>query len=130
MPGINVTMGATLVCPFGIAPSNLTPLPTPRVFIEGKPAATITDQIPMANIPPFGMCNSLGNPTVAAATAAALGVLTPMPCVPTPAGPWVGGANTTIVGGKPALTTGATCQCAFGGTIQIVNPGAVRTQSK
>ncbi|GAA2241606.1 DUF4280 domain-containing protein [Rarobacter faecitabidus] len=125
----NATMSAMLVCPFGLAPSNLVPLPTPRVMVEGKPAATISDSLPGANIPPFGMCNSLANPAVAAATAAALGVLTPMPCVPTPVGTWVGGAATTMVGGKPALTLGATCQCAFGGTIQITNPGATRTMS-
>lgn len=96
-------------------------------MIEGKPAATITDMVPFMNIPPFGMCTSLTNPTVAAATAAALGVLTPMPCLPATVAPWVPPAAQTMIGGVPALTAGATCQCAWGGVITIMFPGSVRT---
>ena len=118
---------ANLQCSFGLAPSTLNVIPISRVLIEGKPAATITDILPGANIPPFGMCTSLANPTVAAATAAALGVLTPMPCVPTVVAPWAPPAAQTMIGGKPALTMGAMCTCAFGGVIQILNPGAVKT---
>ena len=125
---VNVTQTAMLMCSFGMAPSTLSPLPTSRVLIEGKPAATITDSAPMVNIPPFGMCTSLANPTVAAATSAALGVLTPMPCVPVTT-PWTPGAPRTLLGGMPALTTGSTCNCSWGGVIQITFPGAVRTQS-
>ena len=66
-----VSMGATLKCSFGAAPSSLVVLPTNKVFAEGPPAANIMDHIPLVNIMPFGMCNSLANPTVAAATAAA-----------------------------------------------------------
>jgi uncharacterized Zn-binding protein involved in type VI secretion len=124
----NVAMGAMLQCSFGLAPSSLLPLPTSRVIIEGKPAATITDFAPMVNVPPFAMCTTLSNPTVAAATIAALGVLTPMPCVPVTT-PWKPGATTTIIGGKPALTAGSTCNCAWGGIIEIVFPGTIRTQS-
>ncbi len=124
----NVALGALLQCSFGMAPSSLVPLPTPRVMIEGKPAATISDFAPMVNVQPFGMCTSLANPTVAAATSAALGVLTPMPCVPVTT-PWKPGAVRTMVGGKPALTTGSTCNCAWGGVIQIAFPSTVRTQS-
>ena len=124
----NVTMGAMLQCSFGLAPATLVPLPTPRVIIEGRPAATITDFAPMVNVPPFAMCTTLSNPTVAAATIAALGVLTPMPCVPVTT-PWKPGAATTLIGGKPALTDGSTCNCAWGGIIQIVVPGAIQTQS-
>lgn len=126
MGGPAAVASAMLMCSFGAAPATLVPLPTPRVLVEGKPAATITDSAPMANIPTFGMCMSLSNPQVAAATAAALGVLTPMPCVPATT-PWVNGAATTMIGGKPALTLGAQCQCAFGGVVQIVNPGATKT---
>src|SRR5262249_41861792 len=115
------------LCSFGMAPASMVVLPTSRVMIGGKPAATITDIIPGANLPPFGMCTSLANPTVAAATAAALGVLTPMPCPPAPVGPWKPGAPQTVIGGKPALTAGSTCNCAFGGVITITFPGQVQT---
>ncbi|GAA1621679.1 DUF4280 domain-containing protein [Georgenia ruanii] len=118
---------AMLQCSFGVAPTVLNVLPLSRVMIEGRPAATITDSAPLVNIPTFGMCQTPSNPTVAAATAAAFGALTPMPCVPVTGTPWVGGATTTLVGGKPALTAGATCTCAYGGVIQILFPGAVRT---
>jgi uncharacterized Zn-binding protein involved in type VI secretion len=126
--GQNANLGAILQCSFGMAPSSLIPLPTPRVMIEGRPAATITDCAPLVNIPPFGMCTSLANPTVAAATAAALGVLTPMPCIPVTT-PWKPGALKTMIGGKPALVSGSMCNCAWGGIIQMTMPGAIRTQS-
>ena len=75
-------MGATLQCSFGVAPSTLVVLPVNRVLCEGPLAANIMDHVPLVNIMPFGMCTSPANPQVAAATAAALGVPTPMPCVP------------------------------------------------
>lgn len=114
------------MCSFGVAPSTLVALP-PRPLVEGKPAATITDIAPGVNIPPFGVCMSLSNPTVAAATAAALGVLTPMPCLPVVVGPWKPPAAQTVYGGLPALVAGATCNCAWGGIITIGMPGSVRT---
>lgn len=120
------TATAMIQCSFGLAPSTLVATSAPNVLVEGKPAATVVDSAPLVNIPPFGMCTSLGNPTVAAATAAASGVLTPMPCVPVTT-PWVNGAVRTLVSGKPALTLGAQCHCAYGGLIAILNPGAVRT---
>ncbi|MCW2540377.1 MAG: hypothetical protein JWN95_2102 [Frankiales bacterium] len=123
----SVTTGAMLMCSFGVAPTTLNVLPSNRVMIEGRPAATITDMAPALNVPPFGMCSSLANPTVAAATAAALGVLTPMPCIPAIAGPWMPNAPQTLIGGTPALVAGSTCMCAFGGVISITMPGAVRT---
>ena len=57
--------GAVMQCSFGMAPSVLNALPTARVMIEGRPAAVITTTAPTVNIPPFGMCTSLANPTVA-----------------------------------------------------------------
>ncbi|MCW2528955.1 MAG: hypothetical protein JWM76_3815 [Pseudonocardiales bacterium] len=125
--GQSAVMGAMLQCSFGLAPSTLSVLPVKRVMIEGRPAAAITDIAMGVNIPPFGMCSSLANPMVAGATAAALGVLTPMPCLPTIVSPWAPGAPKTTVGGIPALVSGSTCMCAYGGVIQMIMPGAVRT---
>jgi hypothetical protein len=111
-----------------MAPSTLNVLPVSRVMIEGVPGANIADSAPIVNIPPFGMCTTLTNPTVASATAAALGVLTPMPCVPVTA-PWSPGASKTLLGGMPALTQGSTCNCTWGGVIQVTFAGTTRTLS-
>jgi len=115
-------MGAMLQCSFGAAPSSLVVLPTNRVM-TGSPAATIMDHAPIVNVPPFAMCQSMANPTVAAATAAALGVLTPMPCVPVLPAPWLVGAPTVMIGGMPALNDSSTLMCAWGGVIKINVPG-------
>jgi hypothetical protein len=87
------------------------------------PFANIMDTIPFVNILPFSMCTSMANPAVAAATAAALGVLTPMPCTPVPAGPWVPGVPTVLIGNMPAVDMNCKLMCSFGGVIQILNPG-------
>ena len=92
------------------------------------PAATIMDNVPMKNIMPFGMCSSMANPTVAAATAAALGVLTPMPCVPVIAAPWVPGSPTVLIANKPALNNSSKLMCNWGGVISINNPGQMKHQ--
>jgi hypothetical protein len=125
MPKPQVTMGAAMLCSFGVAPASLGVLPTKRVLVEGKPAADITCCLPAVNVTTFGMCMSLANPEVAAATAAALGVLTPMPCMPVPT-PWVP-TSETLIGGAPALTMGSTCQCAYGGVITLTFPGSTKT---
>jgi hypothetical protein len=122
----SAVMSASTACTFGLAPSTLMVV-RPNVLVEGRPAATIMDMAPITNILPFGMCNSLANPTVAAATAAALGTLTPMPCVPVIVAPWTPMAPKTLVGNMPALTAGATCNCAYGGVVSITNPGATKT---
>jgi len=127
MGGPNVVASATLQCTMGAAPASMMVLPTARVMVEGRPAGTIMDNLPMVNIPTFGMCLSLSNPQVAAATAAALGVLTPMPCVPVMASPWAPGAAKTLIAGKPALTSDAKANCAWGGVVSVTVPGAVKT---
>ena len=122
-----VSMGALMKCSFGAAPSALVVLPVNRVLAEGPPAANIMDHIPMVNILSFGTCSSLGNPTVAAATAAALGALTPMPCVPMTAAPWVSGAPTVLIAGAPALDDPSKCMCCWGGAILFSTSATVKT---
>jgi hypothetical protein len=122
-----VVMGAMLKCSMGMAPSSLIVLPANKVMCNYVPAANINDYIPMTNIMPFGMCQSLANPTVAAATAAALGVLTPMPCIPNTTAPWAPGAATTKVGNAPALDSVSKCMCAWAGVIEITSAGQTAT---
>jgi len=127
--GFCVCGGAVIACSFGMAPSVLNVLPAARVM-STMALASIMDNIPLVNIAPFGMCSSLANPTVAAATAAALGVLTPMPCVPVTTAPWAPGSPTVLIGGKPALNNSSKLLCAWGGVIQINNPGTMNIQVK
>jgi hypothetical protein len=93
----------------------------------GVPAANIMDGKPMVNVATFGMCNSPSNPTVAAATAAALGVLTPMPCVPVTPAPWAPGSATVMLANMPVLDSTSKLNCTWGGVIQIVVPGETTT---
>jgi len=118
-----VCNGATLECSFGLAPATLVVLPVNRVNTGDQPDATIMDNEPMVNIMPFGMCVSPANPAVAAATAAALGVLTPMPCIPVTLAPWVPGAPTVLLADTPTLDNQCMLSCIWGGIIQVVNPG-------
>lgn len=126
--GTLTCMGATTQCSFGVAPSSLMVLPANRV-LQTLPIANIMDNKPFVNILPFGMCTSLANPTVAAATAAALGVLTPMPCIPATAAPWAAGTPTVLIGNMPALDMNSKCICSFGGVISIVAPGQFVVQA-
>ena len=119
---MQVCMGAAMMCSFGAAPSTLVVLPQNKT-LTGTPAANIMDGKPIVNIPPFGMCSSLANPVVAAATTAALGVLTPMPCVPVTPAPWAPGAPTVLIGNMPALDSTSKLMCTWGGVIQITSPG-------
>lgn len=124
--GIQACSGAMLKCPFGVAPSTLSVLPL-NLTMTGAPAANIMDNKPMMNVPPFGMCNSMANPMVIAATAAALGALTPMPCIPMTMAPWVPGAPTVLIGNMPALNNSSKLMCMWGGVIQILVPGQFTT---
>ena len=118
-----VCNGATLQCSMGMAPSSLVVLPANRVSTGNQPDANVMDYIPMTNIMPFGMCMSPSNPSVAAATAAAFGVLTPMPCIPVTTAPWTPGAPTVMLGKNPTLDSSSKLMCTWAGVIQIVNPG-------
>jgi hypothetical protein len=120
---LQVCMGAMMQCSFGMAPSSLVVLPTNRVMTNNVPDANIMDHIPMTNIMPFGMCTSPSNPVVAAATAAALGVLTPMPCIPATPAPWITGAPTVLLGNFPSLDNVSQLMCIWGGVITFTDAG-------
>lgn len=119
----HVCSGATLECSFGQAPSTLVVLPGNQLTTSYMPAASITDHTPMVNIMPFGMCSSVSNPAVASATSAAMGVLTPTPCVPATTAPWVPGAPTVLLGNLPVLNDTSTLMCNWGGVISVVRSG-------
>ncbi|MFW6359562.1 MAG: DUF4280 domain-containing protein [Chroococcales cyanobacterium] len=124
-----VCMGAALMCSFGMTPSTLMVIPKGMPVMAGGPlAATIMDFAPFANILPFGMCTTPSNPMVAAATAAALGVLTPVPCVPVIPAPWFPGSPTVLINNFPALSSTSKCMCTWGGVISITYPGQVTVQ--
>lgn len=126
MPQVTV-MTAQLMCTMGMAPSALMVLPVNRTTCGKQVAANIMDSKPMVNIMPFGMCISPANPVVAAATAAALGVLTPMPCIPATAAPWTPGSPTVLLGNMPVLNNTCMCMCTWGGQVSIVMPGQMQT---
>jgi len=120
--GLIVCGGASLQCSFGSAPSQLMVLPK-NMVLTSMAIANIMDNIPMVNIMPFGTCMSMANPMVAAATAAAMGVLTPQPCIPVTMAPWTPGSPMVLVGNMPALNNSSILTCNWGGTIQISFPG-------
>ena len=122
---LHVCNGALLQCSFGVAPSTFVVLPINRVLTSNQPAANIMDHKPMVNVMPFGMCSSPANPTVAAATAAALGVLTPMPCVPNTPAPWAPGSPTVLLANQPSLNDTSKLMCVWGGVISVTFPGQV-----
>lgn len=120
---LQVVNGAQLMCSQGVAPSALVVLPINRVMSGNQPAANIMDHKPMINILPFGMCRSPANPTVAAATSAAMGVLTPMPCVPATPAPWTPGSATVMLANFPALNNSCQLMCTWAGQITVMSPG-------
>ncbi|MDR0753637.1 MAG: DUF4280 domain-containing protein [Holosporaceae bacterium] len=120
--GFGVCCGAMTSCPFGAAPGALTFLPAPMVMGAAGPMGTCMDTVPFLNVAPFGVCMSLANPTTAALTAAAFGVLTPGPCIPTPAGVWIPTKPTVMAKPGPMLTSDSMLVCAFGGIIKVNVP--------
>ena len=113
-----VVQTATCTCSFGAAPAVLTVTSQQTVSICKMPAATIQDGAALNNVPTFGMCSNPANPTVASATAAAMGVLTPMPCVPATVA-WAPGCPTVTACKRPLLNSTSKLTCSYGGVIQV-----------
>lgn len=121
-------IAATLKCSYGTTTSPLRVAPKSQVMIHDAlnaeatlvAGANIMDQQPQVNIFPFGLCRCPANPAVAAATSAAMGELTPMPCAPVVVTPWTPGSTAALVAQLPALEKTAKLLCAYGGLIEIV----------
>lgn len=126
--GQQVVMNALMQCSFGVAPCSLIVIPSNKVMAVSMPAANIQDYKPVANIPSFSMCTTVSNPAVASATTAAMGVLTPMPCVPVTTAPWFVGCTSVMIGGQPALNNSSKCVCSYGGMISINYAGQATVQ--
>ena len=116
-----VIQGTMLKCSFGNAPVPIMVLPDKKVN-SMLPVAVQSDHIPLLNILPFGMCSNPANPMVIAATAAAMGVLTPVPCIPCTVEDWTGVSEKVKVKGKQALNMDSRLQCLYGGNIQVAAP--------
>ncbi len=112
-------------CSFGTIPAVLPVSSQQTVQTSGMLQATIMDN----KLATFGMCSNLANPTVASATAAAMGALTPMPCVPVIAAPWTPGAPTVMVCGKVLLNNSSKLMCSYGGVIQVTMTTALTVQT-
>lgn len=126
MPTPVVCTGGMLGCTFGITPSTINALPTSRVLINGRPVATTMDHLTELNIVSFGMCISETNPEVIAATAAALGVPTPAPCVPAILAPWLPVQPEINVGGLSILAQTSVVECMWEGLIEVIEPGQLQ----
>ncbi len=126
---ILAVVGANAMCTFGTAPAPVKVTSNTTVLADGKPAGTIQDAAGMSNIGPFAMCTTLSNPAVASATAAALGVLTPQPCSPVPAGTWIPTNAKVLIGGKPCLLQDCKMTCGYGGQISITLPGQTKVMT-
>ena len=114
---------ARLQCSCGSATSMLGVLPANCAFTNNQPAATILDHVPIVNIRSFGACSSLANPTVAAATSAAQGALTPMPCVPATRTRWEPGSPSVLLNNLPTLNNTSKLACLWEGVIEVIHPG-------
>lgn len=123
-----VVQTATCTCSFGTVPAVISVTSQQTVTMCSMPAATILDGAPTSNVPAFGMCSNPANPAVAAATAAAYGVLTPKPCMPVTVS-WAPGCPTVTVCGRPLLNDTSKLLCSYGGVIQVsaTPAGTVKT---
>ncbi len=113
---------AKIRCNQGTLPSALVVTPDSPAVAGDQPVATVQDHRPNRNIITFGMCRSPSNPQVASATSAAMGVLTPQPCVPATNQDWKPGAAFAVAEDVNVLSSDSTCSCDWGGTIDILDP--------
>ena len=123
-----VAFGLLMASAWGAAWAQSTPANPAWSAIEQGAKQFVIDNYkvdaPLVNILPFGMCRSIANPVVASATAAAFGVLVPMPCVPVTPAPWISSSR-VLIGGAPVITKSSKCMCIWGGQISPLATPAV-----
>lgn len=125
----SVNSNSLISCSMALVPAPVPLTATPGTVNDVQQAiATVMDFKPMVNIPTFGMCNSPSDPAVIAATAAALGVHTPAPCIPKTTGPWSPGSSSVTVSGMAALMDSDKCMCSSQGQITIKTSMAVTVE--
>jgi hypothetical protein len=117
-----VCTGAALQCSMGSSPATFSA--TSQSVVAPTGAGTVSDTS-ASNVPTFGMCQSLSNPQVAAASSA--GPLVPQPCSPVIVAPWSPGSTSITVGGLAALDDSCQCACAWAGTITVSSAGQTET---
>lgn len=114
-----LTTGTLIECNMGVLKIPFIADDLPGAPKEnGLPVATMTQVVTGKNIASFGMCNSIANPAVVAATAAAQGVKTPAPCMPFGTA-WLPPSFTAKYLGLPLARADAVCACALGGVIKV-----------
>lgn len=118
-----VVAGAKLSCSKGDQSSTLNMPISHGVYTKNKAQMNTMDFKPQENIQPFGLCQSLANPAVAAATSANGGVLMPKPCTPMVTMPWINGKADQLIDNYPALTNQSTNMCLYCGTIRVEDDG-------
>ncbi len=112
---LQVCTTAKMKCAMAVPPGMSVFNATPKMIQTSmQQAGNIMDNKPMVNVPSFGMCMSPTNPQFIAATAAALGTPTPVPCVPVLPAPWVPGVPNVLVSNQPAIDNTCMLTCALG----------------
>ena len=118
------TAVTTCIFSLGGAPSVFVATPRP-ILSSSLINGVIIDNIPFTNIIPFPMCFSPSNPAFIAATSAALGVPTPVPCTPVTPAPWTPGVPNVLIANIPVLDNTCTLKCELGGVIGIAFPAQI-----
>lgn len=125
MPGNNVVgLTSVLHCIFGVTPTPLIVLPDSTVIVDVMLVGNMMQAFPIVNIPTFGLCVTITNPEVATATAAAFGVLIPMPCIPMTE-VWITEDFNELIDFIPAITQSSFVMCDWGGMINVIFSGQI-----
>jgi hypothetical protein len=122
MMGNLVCSGAALLCSLGTTAATFS---ASSQTVAAPGAAGATTDVQPSNVPAFGLCQSLANPQVAAASSG--GPLVPQPCQPVITGPWTPGSTAVTLGGIAALDDSSQCMCAWAGTITVTSAGQTAT---